>query len=71
MMAQNDVRYGTAIEATPPQNQYSTPLTVTTNNGEIEDLEEWEYEYSTTETEAGAIAIPTCPQADNPCRHTT
>jgi hypothetical protein len=70
-MAQHDVQYGTAIGATPPQNRYSTPLTVTPNNGDIEDPEEWEYEYSTTETEVGAIAIPTCPQADNLFRHTT
>jgi hypothetical protein len=38
-------------EQTPAQNPYSTALTAPAVQNEAEDPDEWEYEYSTTETE--------------------
>jgi hypothetical protein len=55
-MAQHDVQFGTATEATPPHDPYSRPLTTAAPNGGTEDPEEWEYEYSTTETEVIVMA---------------
>jgi len=56
MMAHPDVPF-TAEEDTPPQDPFATPLTVNDLEHESEDPDDWEYEYSTTETEVGALML--------------
>jgi hypothetical protein len=43
-----------SANATPNQH-FSMPLSTANNSTAIDDSEEWEYEYSTTETEVGPI----------------
>lgn len=43
----------TADESPPPKNPFATPFTVNGPWNESEDPDDWEYEYSATETEVG------------------
>ncbi|RDL37630.1 uncharacterized protein BP5553_05063 [Venustampulla echinocandica] len=44
-------------EATPPQDQYTTTLATPSINNSIDDSEEWDYEYSTTETDTYYVTL--------------
>jgi len=49
-MAQDDVPFEATMTNNPPNNSFSMPV------ADAENPDEWEYEYSTTETEVGLLA---------------
>ena len=55
-MAQNGLPFG-APQDTPHQDPYSTPLTNTAMDDDIEDPNDWEYEYSSAETEVSFLHL--------------
>lgn len=59
-MAQNDAPFAVfpPLENTPPQDPYSMPMTVNPLVENTDDSEDWEYEYSTTETEVCKFLPP-------------
>jgi hypothetical protein len=52
MMAAAEFPMSVDAQPTPPQASIAQPLTTQSTFDESEDDLEWEYEYSTTETEA-------------------
>ena len=53
-MAQLNEPFTAEPENTPLQDPFATPLTVDDLEDDVENPDEWEYEYSTTETEVRA-----------------
>ena len=60
VMAQPNDPFTAEPDNTPLQDPFATPLTVNDLEDEAGNPDEWEYEYSTTETEVGAPQL-ICP----------